>query len=249
VDGVPGEVGPEEGGALAGPLDVGRGAVQDNRNEAAATVQILLNTNDVPDLLNWPSVCARRFSMPIQESRVRYTAVAQTLHWVIAALIVTQFTLAWMADDLPLGMHKLALLARHKSFGMTVFMLAVLRLAWRTFNPPPALPEGMSSIERLLARSTHIAFYVLLFAMPLSGLLMSSAKNYSVSWFGVFTWPNLIAPNEHAFEVLKSTHYVLSTILFAVAILHILAALKHHFWNKDDVLTRMLPLTRSEKRT
>jgi cytochrome b561 len=187
--------------------------------------------------------------MPIQESRGRYTAVAQALHWIVAALIVTQFTLAWRADDLPLGMHKLALLARHKSFGMTVFMLAILRLAWRMFNPPPTLPDGMSSIERFLARSTHVAFYVLLFAMPLSGLLMSSAKNYSVSWFGVFTWPNLIAPNERGFEFLKSTHYVLSIVLFAVAILHILAALKHHFWNKDDVLTRMLPFTKSEKRT
>jgi cytochrome b561 len=77
---------------------------------------------------------------------------------------------------------------------------------------------------------------------------MSSAKNYSVSWFSIFTWPNLIAPNEQWFNALKSTHFVLSYILFAVAILHILAALKHHFWNQDDVLKRMLPFTKSEKR-
>jgi cytochrome b561 len=185
--------------------------------------------------------------MPIQESRARYTAVAQAFHWVIAALIVVQFTLAWTADDLPLGMHKLALLARHKSFGMTVLMLAVLRLGWRLFNPAPPLPEGMSKIETFLARATHMAFYVLLFAMPVTGLLMSSAKNYSVSWFGMFTWPNLIAPNERWFDILRSTHEVLSYLLFAVAILHILAALKHHFWNKDDVLTRMLPFTKSER--
>jgi cytochrome b561 len=187
--------------------------------------------------------------MPIQEAPARYTAVALALHWIIAALIVVQFTLAWSADDLPLGMHKLALLARHKSFGMTVLMLAVLRLAWRLFNPAPPLPAGMSKIESFLARATHSAFYVLLFAMPLTGLFMSSAKNYSVSWFGLFTWPNLIAPNERWFEVLKSTHDLLSYVLFAVAILHILAALKHHFWNKDDVLLRMLPFTKSEKRT
>jgi len=185
--------------------------------------------------------------MPIQESRARYTAVAQAFHWIIAALIVVQFTLAWTADDLPLGMHKLALLARHKSFGMTVLMLAVLRLGWRLFNPAPPLPEGMSKIETFLARATHMAFYVLLFAMPVTGLLMSSAKNYSVSWFGMFTWPNLIAPNERWFDILRSTHEVLSYVLFAVAILHILAALKHHFWNKDDVLKRMLPFTKPEK--
>jgi cytochrome b561 len=187
--------------------------------------------------------------MPIQASQVRYTAVAQALHWIIAALIATQFTLAWMAQDLPTGMHKLALFARHKSFGMTVLLLAVLRLAWRLFNPAPPLPDGMSNIERFLARATHYAFYVLLFAMPLTGWLMSSAKNYSVSWFSLFTWPNLIGPNEHAFDLLKETHYLLSNVLFAIVILHILAALKHHFWNKDDVLKRMLPFTDTEKRS
>jgi cytochrome b561 len=76
---------------------------------------------------------------------------------------------------------------------------------------------------------------------PLTGWLMSSAKNYSVSWFGLFTWPNLIGKNETAFELLRSTHDTLSAVLFAIAVLHILAALKHHFWNKDDVLLRMLP--------
>jgi cytochrome b561 len=186
--------------------------------------------------------------MPNQTSPSRYSVVAQAFHWIIAALVVTQFVLANMAEDLPIGIHKLALLARHKSFGMTVLMLAVLRLLWRLKNPPPALPAGMSKLERILARVTHVAFYVLLFAMPLTGWMMSSAKNYSVSWFGLFTWPNLIAKNESAFEVLRSTHDLLSDVLFTIAILHILAALKHHFWNKDDVLLRMLPFTKSEKR-
>src|SRR5271163_2916566 len=186
--------------------------------------------------------------MPNQSSRERYTAVAQTFHWVIAALIVVQFVLANLQEDLPIGAHKLALLARHKSFGMTVLMLAVLRLLWRLGNPPPALPAEMRPIEQRLARATHFAFYVLLFAMPLTGWLMSSAKNYSVSWFGLFTWPNLIAKNETAFDLLRSTHHLLSDALLAIAILHILAALKHHFWNKDDVLIRMVPFTKSERR-
>jgi cytochrome b561 len=187
--------------------------------------------------------------MPNQSSPTRYGAVAQGFHWIIAALIVVQFTLALKADSLPLGLHKVAVLARHKSFGMTVLMLAVLRLLWRLFNRPPELPAGMSKIERTIARGTHVLFYVLLFAMPLTGWIMSSAKNYSVSWFGQFTWPDLIAPNERAFELLKTTHHLLGWLLFAVAILHILAALKHHFWDKDDVLVRMLPFTKSEKRS
>ena len=178
----------------------------------------------------------------------RYTPIAQGLHWIIAALIVVQFILAWTADDLPLGMHKLALLTRHKNFGMTVLMLAILRLAWRFTHRPPPLPADMTSIERTLAHATHAAFYGLLLAMPLTGWLMSSAKNYSVSWFGLFTWPNLIGKNEAAFAFLKSTHDLLGDALLAIAILHVLAALKHHFWNRDDVLVRMLPFIKSERR-
>jgi cytochrome b561 len=182
--------------------------------------------------------------MPTRTEPVRYGVTAQLLHWVIAGLIVTQFVLARLSAHLPLGVHKLALLARHKSVGMTILMLAVLRLAWRLGHPVPALPPKMRPIERWTARATHVAFYVLLFAMPLTGWMMSSAKNYSVSWFGLFTWPNLIGKNERAFDVLRSTHDTLSNVLFAVAVLHILAALKHHFWDRDDVLMRMLPATR-----
>src|SRR5271168_2872419 len=178
----------------------------------------------------------------------RYSPLAQIFHWVIAGLIIVQFTLARLAEPLPLGVHKLALLARHKSVGMTILMLAVLRLLWRISHPAPPLPAGMTRWERAGAHATHWAFYVLLFAMPLTGWTMSSAKNYSVSWFGLFTWPNLISPDEHAFDLLRTTHVIMSDVLLAIAILHIVAALKHHFWNKDDVLVRMVPFTKSEKR-
>jgi len=187
--------------------------------------------------------------MPNQEIPARYGAVAQAFHWVIAALIVTQFALAHLAVDLPVGARKLDLLTRHKSFGMTVLMLTILRLLWRLNNPPPALPPAMTSRERLAARSTHIAFYVLLSAMPLTGWMMSSAKNYSVSWFGLFTWPNLIGRSQSAFKLLQTTHHALSDVLLAIAVFHILAALKHHFWDKDDVLLRMLPFVKSARRS
>jgi cytochrome b561 len=177
--------------------------------------------------------------MPTRSTPTRYGAVAQLFHWVIVALIVTQFVLALTADDLPLGVHKLALLARHKSFGMTILMLASVRLLWRLAHPPPALPADMRPLERIVARGTHAAFYVLLFAMPLTGWMMSSAKNYSVSWFG---------KNERAFELLRTTHDTLAVTLFVISVVHILAALKHHFWNRDDVLLRMLPFTRTERR-
>lgn len=186
--------------------------------------------------------------MPTRDSTTRYGAIAQAFHWIIAVLVVSQFVLARLADNLPLGTRKGLLLERHKSLGMTVLMLAALRLVWRINHRPPDLPAGMKPIEVFLARATHIAFYALLFAMPLSGWTMSSAKNYPVSWFRLFTWPDLLAPNETAFTVLRNTHEILSNALFVLAVLHILAALKHHFWNKDDVLLRMLPFTKTEKR-
>lgn len=182
--------------------------------------------------------------MPTRTEPTRYSAPAQLFHWLIAALIVTQFVLARMQEHLPLGARKLGILARHKSVGMTILMLAILRLAWRLWHPAPPLPPKMRPFERWAARATHGAFYVLLFAMPLTGWMMSSAKNYSVSWFGLFTWPNLIGKNEQAFDFLRTTHDLLSDLLFAVAVLHILAALKHHFWDRDDVLVRMLPFNR-----
>lgn len=186
--------------------------------------------------------------MPTEVSPNRYGAVAQLFHWVIVALIIAQYVLANIAEDLPLGMHKLAVLARHKSVGMTILVLALLRLLWRLTHKAPPLPVGMNRFERFAAHFTHLGLYVLLFAMPLSGWMMSSAKNYSVSWFNLFTWPNLIGKDEAAFEFLKSTHEVLSTLLWIIVALHVLAALKHHFWNKDDVMRRMLPFTRTEKR-
>jgi cytochrome b561 len=182
--------------------------------------------------------------MPTRTQPVRYGVPAQFLHWVIAALIVIQFVLGLIQEDLPVGVRKLGILARHKSVGMTILMLAILRLAWRLWHPAPPLPPAMRPFERWAARATHVAFYVLLFAMPLTGWMMSSAKNYSVSWFGLFTWPNLIGKNEAAFNLLRSTHDALSALLFIIAVLHILAALKHHFWDRDDVLLRMLPFTR-----
>jgi cytochrome b561 len=186
--------------------------------------------------------------MPNAKAASRYSAVAQTFHWVIAALVIVQFFLANQYHNAPLA-KKIAPIATHKSVGMTILMLAIMRLVWRLFNPPPGLPQGMSRLEQIGAKFTHFAFYFLLFAMPLSGWLMSSAKNYSVSYFGLFTWPDLVKPNEQAFDLLKETHETLSTVLLVLAILHVLAALKHHFWNKDDVLKRMLPFTKSEKRT
>jgi cytochrome b561 len=179
--------------------------------------------------------------MQLRNSTLRYGAVAQTLHWVVVALIIAQFTLAWLAEDQP-PMHKLALLARHKSIGITIMALAAVRLAWRFLNPTPALPPQTSTWQRWAAHTAHGLLYVLLFAVPLMGWLMSSAKNYTVSWFNLLTLPNLVAPNEALFNAFRETHEALAFTLLAIAVVHALAALKHEFLDKDNVLRHMLPM-------
>jgi cytochrome b561 len=183
----------------------------------------------------------RGITVQVRNSIARYGALAQLFHWIIVALIITQYVLAWQADHAT-GLHKIAPLIQHKSIGMTVLALAVLRLLWRWSNPPPALPAHMPKWERWAAHASHFLLYVFLFLQPVSGLLMSQARNYQVSWFGLFTFPALIAPDKQAYDFLVSVHGLLATALFCVALLHIAAALKHHLFDKDDVLRRMLPV-------
>ena len=182
--------------------------------------------------------------MQVRNTPLRWGAVSQLLHWLVVALVITQFVLASLAEDLAPGMAKLGLLARHKSVGITILGLALLRLAWRLGQPVPALPSGMPRWQRGLATGTHHLLYALLLAMPLSGWLMSSARNYPVSWFGLVQLPDLITPGERAFEALRATHGTLAALLAATALLHLAGALKHHFVDRDDVLRRMLPFMR-----
>lgn len=176
-----------------------------------------------------------------RNSTTRYGAIAQLFHWAIVLLVGVQVVLAEIAEDLPLGLQKLGVLARHKSFGITILSLALLRLAWRRLSPPPTLPPQMRPYERALANLTHWGFYVFLICLPLSGWLMSSAANFPVSYFGLLTLPDLISPDKELVEPIKNLHELLGKLLFATIAIHVAAALKHHFFDRDDVLRRMLP--------
>jgi cytochrome b561 len=179
--------------------------------------------------------------MTLRNTPRRWGAIAQLLHWLIVVFIVAQFTLATLFEQLPAGAKKLTLLSRHKSIGITILMLALVRLAWRWSNPTPTLPDTLKPYERALARLTHALLYVLLFAVPLSGWLMSSARGFPVSWFGFLQLPDLVPKNKVLYEALVTTHGILAWTLGIVATVHLVAALKHHFVLKDDVLRRMLP--------
>jgi cytochrome b561 len=179
--------------------------------------------------------------MTFRNTTRSWGALSKALHWIIVILIINQWVIGARADALPNGLAKLQTLAWHKSFGITILMLAVVRLAWRLMNPTPDLSSETKSWERVLAKLSHFLLYVLIFAMPLTGWMMSSARNFSVSWFRLFQLPDLVAPSEQTFRLMHDLHHTLFAVLLGVALLHVAGALKHHFIDKNDVLKRMLP--------
>jgi len=190
--------------------------------------------------------------MTIKNTTARWGHVAQFLHWLIVVLLIVQVSLAIRANYLPLS-KKISPLAWHKSVGITILVLAVMRLLWRWANPTPLLPGTLKPYERVLASITHAALYVLLFAMPLSGWMMSSARGFPVAWFGFFpkSWfgsvqlPDLVPKNKPLYDLMLTTHQTLQWALYTIVFLHVAAALKHHFLLKDDVMRRMLPFTKN----
>ena len=189
----------------------------------------------------------------------RYTAVAIVLHWLIAAAILGNIALGWWMRRAVEASATRALAVEafqlHKSIGLTVLILSLLRLAWRLGHPPPALPAAMPLWERAAARATHALFYVLMIALPLTGWLYVSAQwrgdtplQVPTLWFGLFEVPHLFGLNEQtrAFrETWAATTVDLHTWLAwstaALAALHVGAALKHQWIDRDAVLTHMLP--------
>jgi cytochrome b561 len=171
-----------------------------------------------------------------------YGAVAKSLHWLVALLVVAMFLIAWYMFDLPIGPEKIKIYNLHKSIGILIGFLMLLRLAWRlAVVPAPPLPATMATWERGAAHASHAALYLLLIAQPLVGWLHSSAANFPVVVFGLFTLPPLVAPSESLKQQLAAAHYVIALAILVLVALHVAAALRHHFLLKDEVLRRMLP--------
>ena len=170
----------------------------------------------------------------------RYGGVAIALHWLTVALVFANLTLGVSMVPLPLSPHKLQWYAWHKWIGITVFIVTCLRLAWRKgHRPPPLVP--MPDWQRRAADTSHLLLYTLLTLIPISGWLYSSSTGVQVVYLGLFPLPDLVPKDRTLATVLKWTHYGLNSTLFAVVIVHALAALEHHFIGRDSTLTRMLP--------
>ena len=177
----------------------------------------------------------------------RYTAPAIALHWIVAILILANLALGLYTVGLPLSPTKLRYFSFHKWIGVTVFLLAAARLLWRLAHPAPALPEGMPAWERKTAHATHALLYLLFFAAPLTGWLFSSASGFQTVYLGVVPIPDLLSKDKALADVLKLAHKSINYTMAGVIVLHVAAALKHHFVDKDDVLRRMLPRFKNQR--
>lgn len=170
-----------------------------------------------------------------------WSAIAKLLHWVVAALIAVQLVLGWTAASWRLSPTKLELFVWHKSTGMLVLLLVVLRLAWRLTHPVPALPAGMPGWERKAAAASHILLYAAMFALPLSGWVVNSAAGVPFSIYWLVPLPAIAPVSREVASTAALVHLVLGILLIVLVAVHVAAALRHHFIERDDVLARMLP--------
>jgi cytochrome b561 len=175
-------------------------------------------------------------------SRSGYSSVAIALHWTIALLIIGNAAGAILSEDMSREARG-AIMSVHKSIGLTVLVLSLVRLGWRLAHGFPPLPPSTPAWDAAFARATHVAFYVLMIAVPLAGWAMVSAGPRPLEWFGLFDWPKLPVGRDVG-EFANSAHETLALATIGLLALHVAGALKHHFVDRDDVLARMLPLVR-----
>lgn len=176
--------------------------------------------------------------MHVTNTENRFGIVAIGLHWLLAVLLIGLLALGLYMVYLPINLEKLKLYGWHKEYGLLVLPLVIFRLFWRLTNIMPRL--SLPLWEVVAARTVHWTFYGFMFAMPITGWLITSAAGLPASFFGLFVLPDLIAPSEKLMKLFQEIHQWLGYGLIVTITLHTSAALKHHFINKDDILRRML---------
>jgi cytochrome b561 len=173
-------------------------------------------------------------------STPRYTGTAIAFHWLLALALFGLFGMGLYMTGLSMSPTRLKLYNWHKWAGVTVLALSFLRLAWRLTHRPPA-EVAMPAWQARVAHAAHVALYILFFAVPLAGWAYSSAAGFPVVWFGVLPLPDLIAPDRELAEAIKPLHKYLAYAMAAIVVVHVAAALKHQWIDRDGLMRRMWP--------
>lgn len=172
-----------------------------------------------------------------EQTGLRYNRTARALHWAAAVLILANLASGFAKDALGGTWNVVPL---HKSIGLTVLILGIVRLVWRLAHPAPPLPDTMPPWQLALAKAVHAVFYALIIVVPLTGWVMSSASKYPLSWFGLVTWPKFAVTRESAaYAIAHEGHELLGFGFAALVVVHVAAALYHHFVVRDHLLSRM----------
>ena len=183
-------------------------------------------------------------SPPEPPSSGGYDLLAIAFHWAMAALLLALLALGWYMVSLPDAGYdtwKITLILAHKAIGMLALALVAVRLGWRLARALPPLAAGLPEWQQVAARLAHLVFYALMFALPLTGWIMSSAGGYPVPFFDWFDMPDIVGLNDWVFHLSIVVHRWLAYALGALLAVHAGAALRHHFILRDDTLRRMLP--------
>ena len=173
----------------------------------------------------------------------RYTGLSIGFHWLLALLITASFGFGLYMVDLPFSPARLKQYNWHKWAGITILGFSVLRLLWRLNHRPPPLDPATPHWQRRASAGTHGLLYVLFFAAPLAGWAYSSAAGFSIVYLGVFRLPDWVPQSVKLAQQLKLLHRVLTYSLAGLVVLHVLAAIKHHWIDKDGLLDRMNPFS------
>ena len=180
--------------------------------------------------------------MAVKSDALHWGSLAKGFHWLIVILILVQASVGLVMVELPKRPNVIPIFNFHKSLGLTILLLAILRLGWRAFDRRPPMPPTMPHWQALGARLGHALLYVLLFAVPLSGWLFDSASSLRpLFWWGMVRMPSLTHADKDFAQIALGLHEWLFWTLVLVAAGHAALALVHHFINRDDVLRRMLP--------
>ncbi|MAE51763.1 MAG: hypothetical protein CMH27_08125 [Micavibrio sp.] len=169
----------------------------------------------------------------------QYTTFAKAMHWIIAILILGLLCIGFLMGDMEFGPSKMTVIMLHKSFGMTVLGLVILRMAWRFLNPPPAPLASHNVLEKILSKLVHLLLYIGMIGMPVSGWVMSSAAEYPIDFFGLFDFPMITSKDEALAEQAEEMHELFAFFIYFAIGLHFLGAAKHHLFDKDITLRRM----------
>ena len=182
-----------------------------------------------------------------RNDHMRYGTVSRLLHWLMAVFIIIMLCLGWSMDIIPKEWKPVAL-GIHKSLGIIILALAIVRLAWRFYNSPAPLPKSMSCCEEIAAVTVHWVLYGLLFVMPLTGWAATSAFGRPIMFLGVVQLPDWVAKDHALGKFLEEMHGYFAYLLAGVITLHIMAALYHNFIKKDNVLYRIWPVFTKKER-